>query len=136
MNFKIEISKKLLLRLALFVALIGVAFLFDAYLDKNPAEIDSIRSESGKNQTQDTGSVYLITTQSSSLTLKTAGEKSVQRKLQIQLHDKFLRQYHQKRNYQVLKAELTTQSAPIIQSYHYLVFENHFFPQPDEDHQA
>ncbi|WP_346855504.1 hypothetical protein [uncultured Draconibacterium sp.] len=135
MNFKIEISKKILLRLALFVALIGVAFLFDAYLDKNPAELNTMQAESGKHETRDTGGVYLIA-QSSSLTLKTAGEKSVQRKFQIQLHDKFLRKYHQKRNYQVLKAELATQSAPIIQSYHYLVFENHFFPQPDEDNRA
>ncbi len=36
MNIKIKITKKQLLKLALFVVVIGVAALLDSYLDKNP----------------------------------------------------------------------------------------------------
>ncbi len=118
--------------MALFGAIIGVAFLFDSYLDKNPAELDTIQAESGEQQSHEPGDVYLIA-QSSTITLKTAGEKSFQRKLQVHLHDKFLQKYHQIRNYQILKAEHSTQTAPIIQSYHYLVFQNYFYTQPGED---
>ncbi len=120
--------------MAVFMAVIAAAFFMDVYFENNPKELENIQAESGK-QTSEPESVYLIA-QSSTVTLKTSVQKSPTRKLQVQLHDKFLRKYHSIRNYEVLKAELATQTTPLILSYHYLVFQNHFFSTPDEDHTA
>lgn len=117
--------------MALFVAIIGAAFFLDVYIENNPAELDDIQAQN-EAQTKDSGGVYLIA-QTGTLSVKTSVQKSSSRKLQVHSHDKFLRKYHQHRNNDVLKAEVQPQAAPIIQSYHYLVFQNYFFTQPDED---
>lgn len=117
--------------MALFVAIIGAAFLLDVYFENNPAELDTIQAEN-QTKTKDPGGVYLIA-QAGTTGAETSFQKSSSRKLQVQSHDKFLRKYHQHRNNDVLKAEVQVQTAPIIQSYHYLVFQNYFFTQPDED---
>jgi len=131
LKLKIDISKKLLLRLALFVVVVAAALVVDAYFGKNPDELEKIQAESQK-QTSEPGRVYLLA-QNASLTLKVSVQKSPTRNLKVQLHDKFLRKYHQLRNYQVFNAEVKAHAAPLIQSYHYLVFQNYFFTNPDED---
>ena len=124
-----NISKKLLVRLAVFFLLTVAAFLLDAYLDKNPAEINSNEANT-KHQNPTQGEVYVLA-QPVSFSLKTAVQKVSERKLQIEAHNKFLRNYHSIRNFQVLKAEIVHQTTPLISSYHYLVFQNHFF-SPDD----
>ena len=131
LNIKIDITKRLMVRMAMFLAIVGVAVLLDVYLDNNPAELENIQAQN-EAQTKDPGGVYLIA-QTGTFGVKTSFQKSQTRKLQVQSHDKFLRKYHQIRNIEVLKAEVQPQTAPIIQSYHYLVFQNYFFTQPDED---
>ncbi|MDX1286426.1 MAG: hypothetical protein R3182_15525, partial [Draconibacterium sp.] len=131
MDYKINISKKLLLRLAMFLAVIGIAIILDVYLENNPAELEKIQAES-ESKTADQGKIYLIS-QNGSTNVKTSIQKSVDRKLQLEKHDKFIRKYHNLRNYQVLKAEAVTKTTPLILSYHYLVFQDYFFTQPDED---
>lgn len=124
----------MLLRLAMLIAVVGISVLLDTYFENNPQELENITVESNK-QTSDPEHIYVIG-QSASLGAKVQVQKKSDRKLQVHLHDKFLRKYHQMRNYQVLQAEEQTQTAPIIQSYHYLVFQNHFFTRPDEDYVA
>ncbi len=118
-------------QLALFIAIIGAAVLLDVYFEKNPAELKNMQAEN-EQQAKETGGIYFIA-QTGSTSVKTSAQKTSLRKLQVQSHDKFLRKYHQVRNYQVLKAEVQPQTTPIILSYHYLVFLNYFFTQPDED---
>jgi hypothetical protein len=130
-DIKKKITKKVVLKLALFVAVIGFAALFDHYFDKNQEEFKEIQSESkAHNNNQNT--VYLIS-QTNTVVVKVSAQKTLNNKLQLKSHDKFIQKYHQLRNYQVLKAEVKTQTTPIINSYRYLAFKNYFFTDPDDD---
>lgn len=131
LNFRKYITTKLVMRMAIIVAMVGAAILLDVYLENNLSELENIQAES-QAKSSEQGGVYIIA-QNGSISIKTLSEKHSCRKLKVQLHDRFLRKYHQLRNNQVLQAEQSTQSAPIIQSYHYLVFQNFLFTQPDED---
>jgi len=129
-QFKVNISRKLVVRLAVFFAVIATTVLLDVYFENNPEELQNIHAESQENN--EPGGVCLIS-QSTTTSFKTSAQKNVNRNLQVQLHDKFLRKYHQLRNYQVLKAEVEKQTTPLILSYHYLVFQNYFFTHPDKE---
>ena len=131
MDIKIKISKKLLLRLAFFIAVIGVATLFDVYFENNPEKLKVIQTESADNT--DRQSIIYFVNQTNTFDVKTSSQKDTGRKLQVKSHDKFIQKYHQLRNFQVLKAEVQTQTSPLILSYHYLVFKNYFFSAPDDE---
>lgn len=115
----------------MIIAVVGSAILLDVYFDGSSAELKNVQAES-EIPTNEPGGVYLIA-QTNSTSVKTSVQKGQTRKLQVHSHDKFLRKYHQVRNNEVLKAEVQPQTVPIIQSYHYLIFQNYFFTQPDED---
>lgn len=131
MKIEKKISKKVILRLALFAAVIGVAALFDFYFDNNRVEISEIETSSPEDE-KDQGSVLLINQTINSGAKYSAG-KTVVRKPQLKSHDKFVQKYYQLRNYQVLKAEVQTQTTPLINTYHYLAFKNYFYSVPDDD---
>ncbi len=130
MNIEKKISKKIILKLALFAALIGIAALFDIYFDNNRVEIKEIETSSPDDE-KEQGSVLLIN-QTINPGAKDSAGKTVVRKPQLKSHDKFVQKNYQLRNYQVLKAEVQTQTTPIINSYHYLVYKNYFYTLPDE----
>ncbi len=119
------------MRLAVFVAVIGVATIFDIYFENNPETLKEIQAETTDN-TAGQSKLYFVS-QSSFPDVKTSSIKDPGRKLQVKSHDKLIQKYHQLRNFQVLKAEIETQTAPLILSYHYLVFRNYFFTVPDDD---
>ena len=130
MDFRKKISKKLVLKLVLFVMAIALASVFDVYLDKNIEETKEVKSES-KDTTKDHHSIYFIA-QNNFVAAKTSVQKNFDRKLQLKSHDKFIRKFHQLRNHQVLKAEVQLQTTPMINSYHYLAFQNYSFSNPDD----
>lgn len=117
--------------MALFMVIIGAAILADVYFENNPAEFENIQANS-EESTNNSNTVNLIN-QTGSITVNTFVLKLSGKKLHIQSHNKFLRKYHNIRNNQVLKAEVKTQTTPLILSYHYLVFQNFFFTLPDEE---
>lgn len=127
---KINISKNLIIKLAVFAILTAAAVLADAYLDKNPAGLYNIEA-STKAQAPSQGE-FVVLVQSFSTSAKTLAQKAPERTLHLGAHDKFLQNYHSVRDFQVLKAEVIHQTTPLITSYHYLVFQNHFL-SPDED---
>lgn len=131
MDIKIKISKKLLLRLAFFVAIIGVATLFDVYFENDNEKLNLIQAESADNTGEQ--SIMYFVNQTNTFDVKTSSQKNSGRKMQVKSHDKFIQKYHQLRNFQVLKAEVQTQTSPLILSYHYLVFKNYFFSAPDDE---
>lgn len=114
----------------MFMAIIAAALVLDTYFGNNPEEVKKIQAES-KEQSKELGAVYLIT-QTSSNTIKTFEDRVYSKHTKPQLHDKFLRNYHSIRNYQVFKAEVVKQTTPLISSCHYLVFQSHVF-SPEED---
>ncbi len=125
-----KISKKIMLKLALFAVVIGIATLFDIYFDDKHVEIEEIEANSTEDEKeQDT---ILLISQSSNLGAKTSVSKTVVRKLQLKSQDKFIQKYYQLRNFQVLKAEVQTQTTPLISSYHFLAFKNYFYSIPDD----
>jgi hypothetical protein len=131
MNSKIKISKKVILKLAFFTAVIGVAALFDFYFDNsrvNVIEIETSLPEDEKEQ----GSILLIN-QNVNSGVKASVSKTVVRKPQLKSHDKYVQKYYQLRNYQVLKAEVQTQTTPLIDTYRYLAFKNYYYSIPDDD---
>lgn len=107
-----------------------MASLFDIYFENGQVEIVEIKANSSKDEKKQEKIVLI--SQSTNLDLKTQVQKTVVRKLQVKSHDKYIQKYYQLRNYQVLKAEVQTQTAPLINSYHYLAFKNYFYSIPDD----
>lgn len=130
-KFKREISKKLLLRLALFVAVIGVASMLDVYFENNPEKLEDISAESADNL-GGLNKMYFVS-QVNTINAKTSFQKNTGKKLLVKSHDKYVQKYHHLKKYQVLKAEVQTQTSPLILTYHYLVFKNYFFTNPDDE---
>ena len=118
------------MRLALFVAVIGVASLFDIYF--NDTRIKPGETETGSAKEERKQEKIVLISQSNNLDFKTQVQKTVVRKFQLKSHDKYIQKYYQLRNYQVLKAEVQNQTAPLINSYHYLAFKNYFYSVPDD----
>lgn len=119
------------MQILLFVAIIGIASALDIYFNKNHVEFAEIETESTDNN-QEKNSILLIS-QSFNSGVKTTEQKFSSRKIQIKSHTRFVQKNYQLRNYQVLKAEVETQTAPLINSYHYLAYKNYFFTNPDDD---
>ena len=118
-------------KLALFVAVIGTASLFDYFFDDDLSALDKIETEAGKHST-DQNTVYLIN-QVNTLALKSSVQFASVKKFHVKSHDRFIQKYHQLRNYQVLKAETGDRTSPLINTYHYLAFKNFYFTDPDDD---
>ena len=131
MRVKIKISKKTIVRLAVFAALIIAAVLFDNYFETHPVEFEKIETDAGQHSA-DPQFIYLFNS-TSSFSAKTPGFKNSSRKLFEQSHNKLLRKYHQIRNYQVLKADCDKTANLLIFSYHYLTFRHYYFTFPDDD---
>lgn len=130
LRIKAYITKKLLIRLVVFAALIATAFVLDAYSEKNLTEFKSVETATD-NHHPESGEFYVLA-QLSPYTVKTSVQKPSIRNLNVEKHTRFLRNYHSERNYQVLKAEVIQQTTPLISSYHFLVFQTHLF-SPCED---
>lgn len=120
----------MLVKLALFAALIGAAVCMDAYLEKNPTKLGDRKTDT-ENHSTNQGEVYVLA-QANPISVKTFTQKIPSRKHHSETHDKFLRQYYSVRNYQVRKAEVVQQTTPLIAAYHYLVYQNHSL-SPHED---
>ena len=131
MNIRNKISKKIILKLALFAAVIGIAALFDIYFDNNRVIAEEIETSSPEDE-KEQDSILLIN-QTINSGAKYSASKTVVRKPQLKSHDRFVQKYYQIRNYQVLKAEVQTQTTPLINIYHYLAFKNYFYSIPDDD---
>lgn len=131
MGFKIKLSKKVLTRLAIFVALIAAAVIFDHYFENHPVELDKV--ETGASQQSAEHSFIYIFNSANLLNAKTSGFKNPSRKLFAHSHNKLLQKFHQLRNYQVLKVDMEKPKNPLIFSYHHLTFRHYYFTFPDDD---
>jgi hypothetical protein len=131
MGIKIKISKKTIVRLAIFSALIITAFLFDHYFENHPVDLNQV--ETGASQESTEHSFIYLFNSTNSFSAKTSGFKNPSRKLFAQMHNKLIQQFHHKRNYQVFKADMGKPKQPLIFSYHHLTFRHYYFTFPDDD---
>ena len=131
MKIKIKISKKRAIKLAIFAALTGLAVFFDNYFEKNPVELNKVTERPGHSASEH-GTIYLFA-QSSSTSVKTSIQKTPDRKIFQQSHNKLLQKYHQVRNYQVIKKEADIQKMPFALSCHFLIFRAYHFTLQDDD---
>jgi hypothetical protein len=115
----------------LFVAITGIAFLFDEYFENHPESLNELQTQNEEN-TADHGTIYLFT-QSNGLNAKTSAQKTPDRKLFDQLHNKFIQKCHQLHNHQVLKTEPQVLKHPLFLSYHHLIFRHYYYTRPDDD---
>jgi hypothetical protein len=129
-NIRIKITKKQLLKLVIFTALIGFAFILDNYLEKNPVEITGNIAQKGQN-TEEHFSVYIVS-QITSYSAKISAQKIPDRKYFQQSHDKLIQKFHQLRNYQLLKSDAENLKEPLLLTFHFLVFRNYFYSSPDD----
>jgi hypothetical protein len=130
-KFKLEISKKIVLRLLVFVALTGTAVLFDFYFENHPQALDEFQPEKGKTENEH-GAIYLFS-QTATFNAKSPAQKSPGRKVFDEAHDKFLQKCHQLRNHMAFKAETGIIRKPLFLSYHHLIFRQYHFSLPGED---
>lgn len=130
LEINIKISKKVLAKIAVFAALVGIAVLFDAYFENHPVEMDEI--EKTADNSTEYGVVYLYNPVNTCST-KSSFNKTPSRKLFELTHNKHIQQYHQLRNYQVLKAEREQPAVPLVFSHHHLIFRHYHFTFPDDD---
>lgn len=130
LKIKRYITKNLLVKLLVFVALVAASLALDAYFENNPTELEEIQADA-ENQNHSQGKIYILA-QATTVTVKSSVQKTSTRNQQIETHTKFLRKYHSIRDFQVLKAEVIQQTTPLITSYHYLVYQNHSLT-PDDD---
>lgn len=130
LELNIRLSKNALAKIAVFAALIAVAVLFDEYFENHPVEMD-VMEETADTSTE-FGVVYLFNPVNS-CGANTSFQKPPSRKLFEHSHNKHIQQYHQVRNYQVLKAESKKPHTPLIFSYHHLTFRHYYFTFPDDD---
>lgn len=131
MNIKKKITKKVWLKLLLFIAVIAGAAFFDYVFDDDIAAFDKIETEANKNAANP-NTVYLYNP-SFLGSVKSTVQIVSDKKPHLKFHDKLIQNYHRIRNYQVLKAEVQEETSPLISTYHYLAFKNYFFTDPDKD---
>jgi len=104
--------------------------MFDIYF--SDTQVKPEETETGSTREEKRQEKIVLISQATNFDLKTPVQKSVVRKLQLKSHDKYIQKYYQLRNYQVLKAEVQTQTTSLINTYHYLAFKNYFYSIPDD----
>jgi hypothetical protein len=123
------ISKKNIISLLLFVAVIAVAFLFD-HLNKN--EIFSINNsnESPATKTVDLSQYYYYNPVNTS-TINLAN-KPVPRKLFLRTQDKFVQQYHNHKTFHHSKSESVLLNTSDFIAQHLVLIKQIHYINPDD----
>jgi len=130
MKFTKYISKHLIMRLCLLLALVGSAAVFDMYHTSNQTLADSIR----KNPNQDesgTNKIFFYN-QLPINNLKTSGTDFSIRFRFAYSQDKFLQKHYNLRTFQMMKAETMNSFFPSVCSFHSLPFNRVLYSSPDD----
>ena len=130
MKLKIQITKKLVLQLVLFTALVGISRLVDSYFELHPGTLKELQASSEEAE-KEQNVVYLFS-QTSNLSIKSPLQKSPVRKLFEQAHDKYVQKCHQLRDHLAYKAEKKVPRKPMHLTCHNLLFRHHYFTNPDD----
>ncbi|WP_430973317.1 hypothetical protein [Sunxiuqinia rutila] len=120
MKRRTHISKKIMLRLVVLMALVAGAVVFDLCHDQLPEQVAS--------QTQDTSEHLFDQSQVaycnplSSFKMRTGSDRLISKILFSKGQDRFLSAYHNQKAYHVLKAESLNERLPQSARIHFLEF--------------
>ena len=130
MSFKKYISKSLILRLCLLLALVGAAAVFDMYHAANLKLAEKIHRIPSSEET-DTNKTFFCN-QVPAFNLKTAGtDLSVRHRFACS-QDKFILKHYNLRTFQLMKAESLHSFFPTVCTFHSLPFNRTLYPGPDD----
>lgn len=130
MNLKKYISKNLVMRFCMLLALLGAAAVFDMYHTVNKSLADRVHQlpshdETGSGQT-------FFCNQLPSFNLKISASESSAHFKFAYTQDKFLLKHYNLRTFQILKAEQGSASVPAFFSAHCLPFNRILYSSPDD----
>ena len=113
------------------MSLLGFAFILGSYLGNK--SIDVVDKNTQKSHDAEVPCVvYFFAQNATTFSAKISVQKTSDRKLFQQSHDKFIQKYHQLRNYQLLKCEAENLKEPIILTFHFWEFRNCFYSLSDD----
>lgn len=126
MKIRRYISKESLVKLALFLFMMGAASLFDVYHDDKSEFIVETESQNQSDQV-----VLYICNPSANLTLKAPGQRILLKNLPQAENARYIRQHHSLRTFHILKAEVFDfQDYPAVRNL--IAFRNYHFTAPDD----
>lgn len=125
-KFKKYISRHLVVRLSMLIALISAAALFDMY--HTP---DGKKAQVPASDEADSAKVFFCS-QVPVTNLKTSGTDFVVRFRFACTQDKFLLKHYNLRTFLLMKAETTQVSFPSVSSFHSLPFNRTLYPNSDD----
>jgi hypothetical protein len=124
------ISKYLILRFCLLLALVSAAVIFDMYHSPNLKLADQAQKFPSSDQS-DNNKIFFYN-QISSNNIKTPGNDFIVRFRFACTQNKFLLKYYNLRTFQMMKAETIHASFPSIYLFHSLPFNRVLYESPDD----
>lgn len=130
MCWKKYLSKSLLMRLSLLLALVGAAAIFDMVHAADQRLSDKIHQIPSPDETEANKTFFL--TQVPTFNLKTLGTEFSVRFRFACSQDKFLLKYYNLRTFQLMKAEAVHSFFHSVCSFHSLPFNRVLYASPDD----
>ncbi len=123
-----HISKKLIVKIALFAVIIVSALLIDEFIDDGIINIDTIENSAKTNINVDQTYFFNIV---KPINLKSNTEQQTCHLFQ-RTQNKFLQKYHNTRAFFHFKSEKKIPLPPKILAFHFTEFNFHHFSNPDD----
>lgn len=117
---KLTISKKFVLRLALFIAVVSSAVIFDMCHDQLPEQLVEQQQDASQHQL-DISQVFYYNPVNS-FKIRTGSDRLLSKILFAIGHDRFLTAFHNHKAYHILKAESLKERSPQNQMVHFRKF--------------
>jgi hypothetical protein len=130
MKLKKYLSKQLILRFCLILALVGGAMVFDMYHAANQKIALKTRTIPASHETDNNKTFFCY--QVPNYNLKTSATEFSIRFRNTISQNKFLIQYYNLRTFQLMKAEAVQSSFPALCSFHSLPFNRVLYSSPDD----
>lgn len=130
MNLKKYISRHLVMRVCLMLALVGAAAVFDMYHAAN-LKLEENTKRLPSPDDADANKIFFCN-QVPSYNLKTSGTDFSFRLRFICSQNKFLQKYYNLRTFQLMKAETVHSFFPSVCSFHSLPFNRVLYASPDD----
>ncbi len=130
MNLKKYLSKHIIIRLCLLIALVGGATVFDLVHTANQKLAEKIRKIPAQEETETHKTFFC--NQVPTFNLKTSVTEFSVRFQFACSQDKFLIRHYNLRTFQLMKAEAVHSCFPSVSSFHSLPFNRVIYASPDD----